>query len=66
MTHDISNLDMEIGSGIAAFETRQFTRAAGLLPPSADAANPRLSTAWPSWRKMGWVGPRTGTSPSAI
>ena len=40
MTQEISNREMELGSGIAAFETRQFARAAGLLAPLADAGEP--------------------------
>ena len=40
MTEDISNREMELGSGIAAFETRQFARATGLLSPLADAGEP--------------------------
>ncbi len=37
---DMSGPDMELGSGIAAFEARDFTTAARLLGPLADAGNP--------------------------
>ena len=40
MTEEISNRDMELGSGMAAFETRQFARAAALLSPLADDGEP--------------------------
>jgi len=40
MTDQISNQDMELSSGIAAFESKQFSRAAGLLSPLADGGNP--------------------------
>ena len=36
MSDDISNLDMDLASGIAAFESKQFSRAAGLLSPLAE------------------------------
>jgi TPR repeat protein len=41
MTEEPTEFDMALGSGIAAFETRQFARAAGLLSPLADAGNPQ-------------------------
>lgn len=34
-----SDLDMELASGIAAFESKQFSRAAGLLGPLAERGN---------------------------
>ncbi len=37
---ETSGLDMELSSGIAAFESRQFSQAAGLLSPLADAGDP--------------------------
>lgn len=40
MNEAISNQDMDLGSGIAAFEAKQFSRAVGLLSPLADAGHP--------------------------
>jgi hypothetical protein len=40
MSEDNSGLDMELSSGIAAFESRQFAQAAHLLGPLAEAGNP--------------------------
>jgi TPR repeat protein len=39
MTDDITNQDMDLASGIAAFEAKQFSRATGLLAPLADQGN---------------------------
>lgn len=39
MSHDPNGLDMELASGIAAFESKQFSRAAGLLAPLAEQGN---------------------------
>ena len=36
MSDDIDSLDMDLASGIAAFESKQFSRAAGLLAPLAE------------------------------
>jgi hypothetical protein len=36
MTEDITNQDMDLASGIAAFEAKQFSRATGLLSPLAE------------------------------
>lgn len=36
MSEDQSGLDMDLASGIAAFESKQFSRAAGLLSPLAE------------------------------
>lgn len=41
MSDQISNYDMELGSGIAAFESKQFSHAAGLLSPLADGGDPQ-------------------------
>jgi TPR repeat protein len=41
MTDTISNYDMQIGSGIAAFEAKHFARASGLLSPLAEAGDPQ-------------------------
>ena len=41
MSEQITDYDMEIGSGIAAFEAKHFARAAGLLSPLADGGDPR-------------------------
>lgn len=35
MSDNISDLDMDLSSGIAAFESKQFSRATGLLSPLA-------------------------------
>ena len=40
MTDQISNEEMDLGSGIAAFESKQFSRAVGLLGPLAAAGHP--------------------------
>lgn len=40
MTQDFTNLDMDLSSGIAAFEAKQFSRATGLLSPLAAEGNP--------------------------
>jgi hypothetical protein len=42
----MSGLDMELASGIAAFEAKEFARAMQLLQPLAEAASRRRSTAW--------------------
>lgn len=39
MSDDQSGLDMDLASGIAAFESKQFSRAAGLLSPLAEQGN---------------------------
>ena len=39
MGEEITDFDMELGSGIAAFEAKHFSRAAGLLSPLAHAGN---------------------------
>jgi hypothetical protein len=39
MSHDPSGLDMDLASGIAAFESKQFSRATGLLSPLAEHGN---------------------------
>jgi TPR repeat protein len=39
MTEQLTDQDMELGSGIAAFEAKQFSRAAGLLGPLAQQGN---------------------------
>jgi len=36
----ISNQDVDLASGIAAFEAKQFSRAVGLLSPLAEAGDP--------------------------
>jgi TPR repeat protein len=36
MSDDLTDHDMELASGIAAFESKQFSRAAGLLSPLAE------------------------------
>lgn len=41
MSDDLTDLDMELGSGIAAFEAKNFSRATGLLSPLAEAGNPQ-------------------------
>ena len=41
MTDELTDFDMELGSGIAAFESRHFARAAGLLSPLADGGDPQ-------------------------
>jgi TPR repeat protein len=40
MGHDIDNLKMELGSGIAAYEAKYFGDAAKLLSPLADQGEP--------------------------
>ncbi len=40
MSEQITDQDMELSSGIAAFEAKQFSRAVGLLSPLADAGDP--------------------------
>jgi TPR repeat protein len=40
MNEQNTGLDMELSSGIAAFESRQFTRAGRLLSPLAEAGDP--------------------------
>lgn len=40
MSDEISDLDMALSSGITAFESKQFSRAAGLLSPLAERGNP--------------------------
>ncbi|MGB5834302.1 MAG: tetratricopeptide repeat protein [Thiohalocapsa sp.] len=40
MSEQITDQDMELSSGIAAFEAKQFSRAAGLLSRLAGAGNP--------------------------
>ncbi|NEX19753.1 sel1 repeat family protein [Thiorhodococcus mannitoliphagus] len=39
MSEDQSGLDMDLASGIAAFESKQFSRATGLLSPLAEQGN---------------------------
>jgi len=39
MSEQITDFDMELGSGIAAFEAKHFARAAGLLSPLAEGGN---------------------------
>ncbi len=39
MTDAITNQDMDLSSGIAAFESKQFSRATGLLAPLAEQGN---------------------------
>lgn len=41
MSDQITDYDMTLGSGIAAFEGKHFSSAAGLLSPLADAGNPQ-------------------------
>ena len=41
MSQDQSGLDMELASGIAAYESKQFSRAAGLLAPLAERGDPQ-------------------------
>jgi len=41
MNRQPTTVDMELGSGIAAFESRQFSIATGLLSPLADAGDPQ-------------------------
>lgn len=41
MSDTISDYDMQIGSGIAAFEAKHFARATGLLSPLAEAGDPQ-------------------------
>ncbi len=41
MNNELTEFDMALGSGIAAFESRQFSIAAGLLSPLAEAGNPQ-------------------------
>jgi len=41
MNRKLSSYDMELGSGIAAFEAKHFARAAGLLSPLAEAGDPQ-------------------------
>ncbi|HIP53392.1 MAG TPA: sel1 repeat family protein, partial [Chromatiales bacterium] len=38
--NDEGEMQMELSSGIAAFEGKHFARAAGLLSPLADAGEP--------------------------
>lgn len=40
MNQDAIGPNMELASGIAAFESKQFSRAAGLLTPLASAGDP--------------------------
>jgi TPR repeat protein len=40
MNEEISDLEMALGSGIAAFEGKHFARAVGLLSPLAEAGYP--------------------------
>lgn len=40
MTDQIDDFDMELGSGIAAFESKHFAAAANLLGPHAQRGNP--------------------------
>lgn len=40
MTDTTDGLDMTLASGIAAFESRQFSRASGLLGPLAEQGDP--------------------------
>jgi len=40
MSQDFDNLDMDLSSGIAAFEAKHFSQAAALLSPLADLGNP--------------------------
>lgn len=37
---DLTDQDMALSSGIAAFESKQFSRAVGLLAPLAEAGHP--------------------------
>ncbi len=53
MSHDLDGLDMDLASGIAAFESKQFSRATGLLAPLAERVMWRRSTGWRSWPKTG-------------
>jgi uncharacterized protein len=39
MSDEPNSLDMDLASGIAAFESKQFSRAVGLLTPLADQGN---------------------------
>jgi TPR repeat protein len=41
MSKELNDYDMALGSGIAAFESRHFARAAGLLSPLADGGDPQ-------------------------
>ncbi|HYN78796.1 MAG TPA: tetratricopeptide repeat protein [Lamprocystis sp. (in: g-proteobacteria)] len=41
MNQDQGELNMELASGIAAFESKQFSRAAGLLGPLAEQGDPQ-------------------------
>ncbi len=41
MNNELTEFDMELRSGIAAFESRHFSVAAGLLSPPAEAGNPQ-------------------------
>jgi uncharacterized protein len=38
---DQDGLDMDLASGIAAYESKQFSRAAGLLTPVAESGDPQ-------------------------
>lgn len=40
MSEQFTDQDMELASGIAAFESKQFSRAIGLLGPLAEAGEP--------------------------
>jgi TPR repeat protein len=40
MTEQFTDKDMDLSSGIAAFESKQFSRAVGLLGPLAEAGDP--------------------------
>jgi len=40
MSEELTEFDMELGSGIAAFEAKHFARATGLLSPLADGGHP--------------------------
>jgi TPR repeat protein len=41
MSETFTNQDMDLSSGIAAFESKQFSRAVGLLGPLAEAGDPQ-------------------------
>ena len=48
-------LNMQLISGIAAFEGKNFTVAVRTLSPLADQGDPEAQYASPSWRKTVWV-----------
>ena len=51
----MSGLDMELASGVAAFEAKEFAQAMQLLLPLAEKAKRRRNIAWPSWPRSAWA-----------